>query len=142
MSENPLLQLQELGQSPWCDSVSRSLIAGDLGRWIRAGEITGVTSNPTIFEKAMTEDTDYDESFRALVWAGKNAEEIAEGLALEDIRAVADLLRPIYERTERRDGYVSFEVSPKLAYDTAASLAEARRLFTLLDRENVMIKIP
>jgi transaldolase len=142
MADNPLLQIQALGQSPWCDSVSRSLIAGDLTTWIRAGEITGLTSNPTIFEKAINESTDYDDTFETLVRAGKNADEIFEALALEDIRTVADLLRPVYERTARRDGYASFEVNPNLAHDTQSSLSEARRLFALLDRPNVMIKIP
>ena len=142
MSENPLLQLQELGQSPWCDSVSRGLIAGDLGRWIRAGEITGVTSNPTIFEKAIDGSDEYDEDLRGLARAGKSASEVFDALAVQDIRATADLLRPIYERTGRGDGYVSLEVSPKIAYDTAAQLEEARRLFKLIGRENAFIKIP
>jgi len=142
MAENPLIQIQALGQSPWCDSVSRSLIGGSLTRWIRAGEITGLTSNPTIFEKAINESTEYDDTFETLVRAGKNAGDIFEALALEDIRTVADLLRPVYERTARRDGYASFEVNPNLAHDTETSLSEARRLFGLLDRPNVMIKIP
>jgi transaldolase len=142
MSENPLLQLQELGQSPWCDSLSRTLIAGDLGRWIRAGEITGVTSNPTIFEKAIDGSDEYDEDLRGLARAGKSASEVFDALAVQDIRATADLLRPIYERTGRADGYVSLEVSPKIAYDTAAQLDEARRLFKLIGRENAFIKIP
>src|ERR687887_507118 len=90
MSENPLLQLQELGQSPWCDSVSRGLIAGDLGRWIRAGEITGVTSNPTIFEKAIDGSDEYDEDLRGLARAGKSASEVFDALAVQDIRATAD----------------------------------------------------
>src|SRR6478672_11608295 len=142
MTQNPILQLRELGQSPWCDNVSRGFIAGDLAKMIRGGEITGVTSNPTIFEKAIDESSDYDQKFKALVRAGKDGEQIFEELAAEDIRAVADLLRPEYERTAKADGYVSLEVSPKLAHDTEASLAEARRLFALLDRPNVMIKIP
>ena len=142
MTENPLLQLQELGQSPWCDSLSRSLIAGDLGRWIRSGEITGVTSNPTIFEKAIDGSDEYDEDLRRLARAGKSASEVFDTLAVQDIRATADLLRPIYERTGRGDGYVSLEVSPKIAYDTAAQLDEARRLFKLIGRENAFIKIP
>ncbi len=142
MTENPLLQLQELGQSPWCDSLSRSLIAGDLGRWIRSGEITGVTSNPTIFEKAIDGSDEYDEDLRRLARAGKSASEVFDTLAVQDIRATADLLRRIYERTGRGDGYVSLEVSPKIAYDTAAQLDEARRLFKLIGRENAFIKIP
>jgi len=136
------MQLRELGQSPWCDNVSRSFIAGDLSRWIKAGEISGVTSNPTIFEKAIGHSGDYDTAFVALARAGKSADEIFDALAAEDIRAVADLLRPIYDETQRHDGYVSLEVAPNLAADTEASFREALRLFKLLDRPNVMIKIP
>ena len=142
MTKNPLLQLRELGQSPWSDNVSRSFIAGELTRWIRAGEVTGVTSNPTIFEKAIGHSADYDTAFAALARAGKSAIEIFEALAAEDIRAVADLLRPIYDETRRHDGYVSFEVAPDLATDTEASFAAAERLFELLARPNAMIKIP
>ncbi len=143
MSNNPLLQLREQGQSVWYDNVRRGLLrSGALARLIDTGEITGVTSNPTIFEKAIGGSTDYDEALHALVHAGKTAGEIFETLAVEDIQAVADLLRPIYERTQRRDGYVSLEVAPHKEHDTAATLDEARRLFRLLNRPNVMIKIP
>ena len=142
MAKNPLLQLRELGQSPWCDNVSRAFIAGELSKWIRAGEISGVTSNPTIFEKAIGHTADYDTAFVTLAHAGKSAVEIFDALAVEDIQAVADLLRPIYDQTGRKDGYVSLEVAPDLAADTERSLSEAKRLFELLNRPNVMIKIP
>lgn len=142
MQNNPLLQLRELGQSVWCDNIRRGTINGELARMVEAGEITGLTSNPTIFEKAITGSTDYDDDLRRLAEAGKSATEIYEALAVDDIRAVADLLRPTYDRTARRDGYTSFEVSPKLAHDTEASLSEAKRFFAWIARENVMIKIP
>jgi transaldolase len=142
MTNNPLIQLQEVGQSPWCDNVSRSFIRETLAGWIAAGEITGVTSNPTIFEKAIGASHDYDAEFEQLRLAGKSAGQIFDALAVEDIQAVADLLRPIYDRTGGRDGYVSLEVAPNLAHDEAASVGEARRLFDLIGRPNAMIKIP
>jgi len=142
MTKNPLIRLRELGQSPWCDNVSRGFITEKLAGWIRAGEITGLTSNPTIFEKAIAGSGDYDAEFASLIRTGKSATEIFDVLSVADIQAVADLLRPTYEQTNRRDGYVSLEVSPKLADETATSLAEARRLFKLIGRENAMIKIP
>src|SRR5207247_2598323 len=140
---NPLVELNRVGQSVWYDNVRRGLLKnGTLARLIERGEITGLTSNPTIFEKAIGGSTDYDDALQALVQQGLSTGEIFEVLAVEDLRAVADLLRPVYERTDRRDGYVSIEVSPGLANDTAGSLEEARRLFKLLDRPNVMVKIP
>jgi transaldolase len=113
-----------------------------LAAWVTDGEITGVTSNPTIFEKAINESSDYDATFELLARKGDDAETIFWSMAKEDIQAAAHLLRPVYERTSRRDGYVSLEVNPKLADQSEASLHEARRLFELLDRSNVMIKIP
>ena len=142
MQKSPLIQLRELGQSPWCDNVSRSFIQEKLSGWIRAGEITGVTSNPTIFEKAIAGSSDYDGAFEALIRAGKDAKEIFDALAVEDIETVADLLRPIYDETRRHDGYVSLEVAPGLAHDTEESLREAHRLYTMIGRPNAMIKIP
>jgi transaldolase len=142
MQQNPLLQLRALGQSPWCDNVSRSFIREKLAGWIGAGEITGVTSNPTIFEKAIAGSADYDDAFESLIRAGKDAREIFDALAVEDIQAVADLLRPTYDEAERRDGYVSLEVAPGLAHETDESLREAHRLYTMIGRPNAMIKIP
>jgi transaldolase/glucose-6-phosphate isomerase len=140
---NPLQRLNQAGQSVWYDNVRRGLIAnGELKRMIDAGEITGVTSNPTIFEKAIGGSSDYDSALMPLVEAHRSATEIYEALAIEDIRSVADLLRPVYDRTEARDGYVSIEVSPKLAHDAAATFADAKRLFAAIGRPNVMIKIP
>ncbi len=139
---NSVLEAQRLGQSIWYDNVRRGLItSGELRRLVDLG-ITGVTSNPTIFEKAIAGSTDYDEALLGLAQAGRSAMECFETLAVEDIRATADLLRPIYDRTDGVDGYVSLEVSPALAHDTGGTVAEARRLFAALDRPNVMVKVP
>jgi transaldolase len=118
------------------------LIQGELAELVRAGEITGLTSNPSIFEKAIGGSSDYDAALESLARAGKSAVEIFEALAVEDIQAVADLLRPVYDRTNGNDGYVSLEVSPLLADQTDATLDEASRLFGQVARENAMIKIP
>ncbi|HWP44115.1 MAG TPA: transaldolase, partial [Blastocatellia bacterium] len=143
MSENPLIELQKHGQSIWYDNVRRALIDnGDLARKISEDDLRGVTSNPAIFEKAIVGSTDYDASMRELIAAGKGVQEIYESLVIDDIQRVADLLRPVYDRTNRIDGYVSLEVSPTLAHDTENSIAEARKLWAALDRPNVMIKIP
>ena len=134
--------LAALGQSIWYDNIRRSLIeSGDLRKLVEAG-VLGVTSNPTIFERAIVGSADYDAALQRLVQAGKSVEEIYEALAIEDIRAAADVLQPIYEQTNGVDGYVSLEVSPKLAHDTERTVAEARRLFAQVGRPNVMIKVP
>lgn len=137
-----LHQLAALGQAIWLDYIRRSFItSGELQALIDDG-LRGVTSNPTILEKAIAGSADYDEELQQLVAAGLPVGEVYEALALEDIRRAADLLRPVYERTDGTDGYVSLEVSPKLAHDTAGTVAEARRLFAALGRPNVMIKVP
>lgn len=134
--------LADLGQSVWYDNIRRALLeSGELQALIDAG-VRGVTSNPSIFEKAIAGSTDYDEDLHRLVDEGKPVEAIYEALALEDIRRTADLLRPRYDQTRRLDGYVSLEVSPTLAHDTQGTIEEARRLFEVLDRPNVMIKVP
>ena len=139
---NALQETRKLGQSIWYDNVSRGLIAsGAMAALVDAG-VTGLTSNPTIFEKAIAAGADYDEQLLALALAGADATAAFEGLAVEDIRAVADLLRPVYDATDGADGFASLEVSPTLAHDTEATVAEARRLFAALDRPNVMIKVP
>jgi transaldolase / glucose-6-phosphate isomerase len=143
MSENPLVELQKLGQSIWYDNVRRALIDnGDLASKIENDDLRGVTSNPAIFEKAIVGSTDYDEAMRQLVAEGKSVDEIYENLVVTDIQRVADLLRPVYDKTNRIDGYVSLEVSPLLAHDTDNSITEAKKLWAALDRPNVMIKIP
>ncbi|MBN1637176.1 MAG: transaldolase, partial [Deltaproteobacteria bacterium] len=137
-----LHQLAKRGQTIWLDYIRRSLItSGELQALIDKG-VRGVTSNPTIFEKAIAGSMDYDEDFRRLVDEGRSVKDIYEELALEDIRRSADILRPVYDETGGVDGYVSLEVSPSLSNDTAGTINEARRLFTLLGKENVMIKVP
>ncbi|RMH08287.1 MAG: bifunctional transaldolase/phosoglucose isomerase [Nitrospirae bacterium] len=140
---NPLIQLREAGQSPWYDYIRRGLItSGDLQLMIEQDGLMGITSNPSIFEKAIAGSTDYDQAFEALASSVIGVKELYESLAIEDIRMAADLLRPVYERTQGKDGYVSLEVSPELAYDTKGTIEEATRLFQAADRPNVMIKVP
>ena len=139
---NSLQELQGLGQSVWFDNIRRGFInSGELQRLIDLG-VSGLTSNPSIFEKAITGSADYDEALLGLALNGSDAVEIFERLAMEDIQAAADLLRPIYERTAGGDGFASIEVSPHLANDTAGTVSEARRLHAELQRPNVMIKVP
>jgi transaldolase len=143
MPTNPLVELGAYGQSVWYDNIRRGLIAsGELQRMIAQDNVTGVTSNPSIFEKAIADSDDYGDTIASLVTQGASAEEIYEALAFEDIAATADLLRPVYECTQGDDGYVSIEVSPRLAHDTQGSIAQARRIFAALERPNVMIKVP
>jgi len=135
-------QIAALGQSIWLDYIRRSfLTSGGMQAAIDNG-VTGVTSNPTIFDKAIANSDDYDADLGRLAAEGCMVEEIYQALTVADIRLAADLLRPVYNRTEAADGYVSLEVSPKLAYDTAGTVAEAQRLFAVVDRPNVMIKVP
>src|SRR6516165_4026734 len=141
--ENPLRSLQVFGQSVWLDYIRRSLITGgELRRLIHEDGLQGVTSNPAIFEKAISGSSDYRAVLEQPEVRALDAKSIYERLAVEDIRDAADALRPVYDRTSRRDGYVSLEVSPLLAYDTAGTLEEARRLWRAVDRDNVMIKVP
>ncbi|HED03371.1 MAG TPA: bifunctional transaldolase/phosoglucose isomerase [Candidatus Fraserbacteria bacterium] len=137
-----LNDLAQLGQAVWYDYIRRSFItSGELAKLIALG-VRGVTSNPSILEKAIAGSADYDEELRRLVAAGKSVEEIYEALVFEDIGQAADLLLPVYQVTDKLDGYVSLEVSPELARDTAGTLDEARRLFAALNRPNLMIKVP
>ena len=141
-SINSLQELRRLGQSVWFDNIRRGFIkSGEMQRLIDQG-VTGLTSNPTIFEKAISGSTDYDDALLKLARDGKNAEEIFEALAIEDIRDVADLLRPVYDETDGADGYASIEVNPHLARKTDETITNARRLFAALDRPNVLIKVP
>jgi transaldolase len=140
---NPLLQLKAQGQSVWYDTVDRTQLDNGLFKsLVDEDGIVGVTSNPTIFQKSISHGDAYDEQITQLVRKGKSTGEIYEALAIRDIRTVADMLLPIYERANRQDGFVSLEVSPDLARDTEATLAEARRLWKMVDRPNLMIKIP
>jgi len=141
--ENRLLQLQRFGQSPWFDYISRPLIAGGgLKRMVDRDGLGGVTSNPSIFEKAMGSGTEYDREILELAHQGLSAAQIFDRLAIEDVRAACDVLAPVYLGTGGADGFVSIEVSPKLAFDSVGTIAEAQRIFTAVDRPNVMVKIP
>src|SRR5260370_2715018 len=141
--ENPLLLLQKFGQSVWLDFIRRHLItSGELKRLIDQDGLRGITSNPSIFEKAITGSTDYIEFLEQLRSQDLSAPEIFERIAIRDIQDAADLLRPVYQATNRRDGYVSLEVSPTLARDAQGSIAEARRLRKAVAPENILIKLP
>jgi transaldolase/glucose-6-phosphate isomerase len=145
VKDNPLIELQRLGQSIWYDNIRRGLLtSGELKRMIDAGEIVGLTSNPAIFEKAIAGSTDYDAALIALLEENPHAdaEDLYDKLIIEDIQTTADLLAPIYERTNGMDGYACVEVSPRLAHDTEGTIAEARRFFATINRPNVMVKVP
>ena len=142
---NPLKELAAEGQSIWLDYIRRNLIrSGELKRMVEDDGVRGLTSNPTIFEKAIAGSTDYDEALQALLANDPNVEvgKLYEPLAIEDIQMAADVLRPVYDSTSGDDGYVSLEVSPHLAHDTAATISEAKRLRAAVDRPNIMIKVP
>jgi transaldolase len=140
---NPLLQLKTLGQSVWYDTVDRAqLVSGQFKRLLDEDGIVGVTSNPTIFQKSISHGTAYDEQMTQIIREGKDTNAIYEGLVIRDIQTVADMLRPIYDSTSMKDGYVSLEVSPDLAHDTEKTIAEVRRFWHLVNRPNLMIKIP
>ena len=140
---NPLAELPKLGQSVWYDQMERKLLtSGALRAMIEEDDLRGMTSNPTIFEKAIGGSEDYDAQVRMLASQGKSRDEIYDELVLEDIGNAADIFLPVYERTKGEDGFVSLEVSPLLATKTSETVAEAKRLFMRLGRPNVMIKIP
>ncbi len=140
---NPLQALHGYGQSVWLDYIRRSLLAcGELRRLIEEDGLRGVTSNPAIFEKAITGSTDYTETLKSLAPQYREAKTLYEQVAIRDIQDAADELRPVYEQAKQRDGYVSLEVSPYLARDTSGTLEEARRLWRSVERPNVMIKVP
>jgi len=142
MSANPLKELLQYGQSVWYDNIHRGLLrSGELQRLVDEG-VRGVTSNPTIFKNAISQGEEYRADILALSRAGKSPLEVYEALAIADIAAAADVLRPVYEESDGLDGYVSIEVNPLLAHDTQATIAEARRLFATLGRPNIMIKVP
>jgi transaldolase / glucose-6-phosphate isomerase len=139
----PLRALQEYGQSVWLDYIHRHLItSGELQRLITEDGLRGMTSNPAIFEKAITGSAEYTEALKALSGRQLDAMGFYEQLAIGDIQDAADILRPVYEDTRRGDGYVSLEVSPHLAHDTQGTIREARRLWQVVGRPNVLIKVP
>ena len=140
---NPLLELHKLGQSVWFDNIQRALLtSGELANKIANDGLRGVTSNPTIFEKAITGSADYNDQMQKLIAEGKSVVDIYEALAISDIQNAVDLFKTVYQSSHKVDGYVSLEVSPLLAHDTEGTIAEAKRLWAALDRPNVMIKIP
>jgi len=142
---NSLKQLQDCGQSIWLDYIRRDLItSGEFQRLVEQDGVHGVTSNPTIFDKAITAGTAYDDALRLLLLTDpdRDGPTLFESLEIEDLQMAADILRPVYDQTEGVDGFVSIEVSPRLAYDTAASIAEAQRLWKAVNRPNLMVKIP
>ncbi len=141
---NPLQALAKFGQSPWLDFIQRSFVEnGSLAKLVQEDGLKGVTSNPAIFEKAMGHGTDYDDQFKAIVQAGNtDVSEIYETMAIDDIRAAADVLKPVWDETEGLDGYVSLEVSPYLGLNTEPTVEEARRLWKAVGKPNLMVKIP
>lgn len=140
---NAIQKLHQIGQSLWYDNIQRRLLeSGELAAMIERGDIRGVTSNPSIFHVAIARSHDYDSSLVPMAWSGWLPEQIFYQLAIEDIRAAADLFMPLYQETNGGDGYVSLEVSPYLANDTAGTAAEAKRLWSAVQRPNLMIKIP
>jgi transaldolase len=143
MKSNPLIQLEALGQSIWLDYIKRDLFFDDkLKKLIVEDSLRGMTSNPSIFEKAIAESDDYDEDIQKMTRAGKNALEIYEALTQKDVQDAADEFRHLFDTTKGLDGYVSLEVNPHLAHDTDGTIAEAVRLWRALNRPNVFIKVP
>jgi transaldolase len=143
MTPNPLVRLNRMGQSVWYDNIRRGLLeSGEMGRMVAAGEIRGVTSNPTIFEHAIARSEEYDSAIRRLAGRKITAEQAYETLALEDIRAAADIFRPVYDESGGLDGYISLEVAPNLANNPGGTMREAVRLYQAVGRPNIMIKIP
>jgi transaldolase len=139
----PTQQLHNLGQSIWLDNITRDLLNnGTLERYIAELAVTGLTSNPTIFDHAIKNSSSYDDAIREYAGKDKSEEELFFQLALEDLTRAADLFRPIHDRTNGLDGWVSLEVSPLLAHNTASTLAEAKQLFARANRTNLLIKIP
>ena len=142
MATNSLQHLFEHGQSPWIDNITRGMLTGgELQSLIDQG-VVGLTSNPTIFQKAIGTGSDYDSALQQMVKDGKAIDEIYDGLVLDDIRNAASILRQVYDRTNGGDGFVSIEVSPELAHDTDKTVADGRRFFSFLNAPNIMIKVP
>jgi transaldolase len=143
MSENPLIKLGTFGQSIWLDYIRRKMIdSGELKKLVDEDGLKGVTSNPAIFDNAIAGSDDYDAAIRKLTQAGKSVKEVYETLTVEDVGAAADVFWPLHDRVDGKDGFVSLEVNPHLAHDTAGTMAEARHLWKALNRPNVLIKVP
>ena len=140
---NPLCQLSRYGQAYWIDNLTRSMIrSGELNTRVAEHGLRGVTSNPAIFHKAIAGSNEYDAQIQQLVHEGLAIHDIYEQLIVTDIQEACDILRSVYDATDRMDGYVSLEVSPYLAHDTAGTMQEVRRLWHAVDRPNLFIKIP
>src|SRR6266853_4289102 len=136
-------QLHDLGQSLWLDNITRDLLdSGTLRRYIEELAVTGLTSNPTIFDHAIKNSKDYDDAIKRKLAQGKSGEKLFFELALEDLTEAADLFQPVYDQTCGLDGWVSLEVSPLLAHDTKSTIAEAKNLHAQAQRPNLLIKIP
>lgn len=143
IEQNPLQKLAAYGQSPWFDYIRRDLItSGELQRLVDEEGLKGMTSNPAIFEKALSAGDDYKDFIAENAESAKDATELYEQIAVRDIQDAADILKSVYEATNKRDGYISLEVAPTLANDTEKTLEEARRLWKLVDRPNLMVKVP
>jgi transaldolase len=143
MAESRLHQLSELGQSVWIDFLSRQMLqSGKLAQMMEEDAVVGVTSNPTIFQKAISQGDAYDEQLREVLAEEEDAKEVFLKLAVQDVRNACDLLRPVWDAGRGQDGYVSIEVDPNLAYDTEGTIAEAQRLHDLVDKPNCFVKIP
>lgn len=143
MNENPLKKLESLGQSIWLDYIRRDLIAnGELQHLIDEDGLSGITSNPAIFEKAIANSTIYDVDIRKIASHKKDVNTVYEALSQQDVQKAADVFRPLYDKTNGEDGYVSLEVNPHLAHDTAGTIEEGRRLWVTLNRPNILIKVP
>jgi transaldolase len=140
---NSLKKLEALGQSIWLDYISRDLLrSGKLTKLIKEDGLRGITSNPTIFEKSISEGHDYEEDVNAMAQSGKTVQEIEDALTQKDVQEAADVFRPLYDQLNGQDGYVSLEVNPHLAYNTKDTIEEARRLWKAVDRPNIFIKVP
>ncbi|HSR12570.1 MAG TPA: transaldolase [Thermodesulfobacteriota bacterium] len=144
MKENPIKKLKAIRESIWLDNLSRQLMnSGELKRLINEVGVTGITSNPTIFQKAIAGSSEYDDSLKNILTQGvRDEKEIFLRVAIEDVGRAADMLKPVYDASRGEDGFVSIEVSPDLAYDTEKTMDEARRLFSALSRKNVLVKVP
>jgi len=137
----PAAKLNECGQSAWLDLIGRKLIhSGELLKMTQEDGVRGVTANPAIFEKAIVESDEYDDQLRTLIDQGKSPLEIYEAIAIDDVRSACDVLRPMFDRLQGRDGFVSLEVSPYIARDTRATVQEAKRFWRAVERPNLFIK--
>ena len=143
MAESRLHQLSALGQSVWIDYLSRTMLeSGKLEQMMRDDAVVGVTTNPTIFQKAIAEGDAYDDQMRTVLAEQEDPKEVFLALAIRDVQDACDLLRPVWDEGQGKDGYVSIEVDPNLAFDTDGTIAEARRLHDEVDRKNCFVKIP